>query len=211
MAENLKDKLKKKTKILAVSDIHGDTGLVKKLADKAEREKVDLVILAGDITILDNPIKGIVGPFVEKKKKVLLLHGNHESISTIDSIAELYSETKNLHGYSLKHNNVGIFGVGGADFGHDSMSEKDFRENLERAHNYIKDFEKKVLVSHMHPAGTKSEFSGVEGSLSIRKSIEYFQPDVAIFGHIHEASGFEEKIGKTRVINISRKEIIVEI
>ena len=31
---------KKKLKILATGDIHGDTGLVKKLADKAEKEKV---------------------------------------------------------------------------------------------------------------------------------------------------------------------------
>ena len=31
-------KLKKKTKILAAGDVHGDTGLVKKLAKKAEKE-----------------------------------------------------------------------------------------------------------------------------------------------------------------------------
>ena len=30
----------KKTKILAIGDIHGDTGLVKKLAEKAKKENI---------------------------------------------------------------------------------------------------------------------------------------------------------------------------
>ena len=63
----------------------------------------------------------------------------------------------------------------------------------------------------MHPAKTKSEFSGIRGSKSIREAIEQFQPDLALFGHIHEASGIEEQIGKTKLINISRKEVIFEI
>ena len=36
----------KKTKILAIGDIHGDQGLVKKLAETAEKENVDFIILA---------------------------------------------------------------------------------------------------------------------------------------------------------------------
>ena len=42
--------MKKKMKILAAGDIHGDTGLAKKLAERAYSHKVDLVILCGDLT-----------------------------------------------------------------------------------------------------------------------------------------------------------------
>ena len=200
-----------KTRILAIGDIHGDTGLVKRIAEKADVESVDLVILAGDLTFLGNIPKNLIAPFVDKNKKVLLLHGNHESIATIDSLSNFYPDTKNLHGYSLIHSDVGIFGVGGADFGRDSMSEKNFKEILGKAHSSIKDLKKKVLVTHMHPRGTKSEFSGFTGSSSIRRAIEKYQPDFAIFSHIHEAGGIEEEIGKTKVINVSRKEKIFEI
>jgi Icc-related predicted phosphoesterase len=51
----------------------------------------------------------------------------------------------------------------------------------------------------------------VTPSNAVRKAIEQFQPDIAICGHVHEAAGIEEKIGKTTVINVSRKEKIFEI
>ena len=74
-----------------------------------------------------------------------------------------------------------------------------------------KGLDKKIMVTHIHPFGTKSEFSGFKGSKAVRKAIEKFQPDVAICAHIHEAAGMEDKIGKTRVINVSRKGKIFEV
>jgi uncharacterized protein len=201
----------RKTKILAIGDIHGDTGLVKRLAEKAVKENVDLVILAGDLTMFEQSTKNIIGPFVKAKKKVLLIPGNHESIATADFLAEMYPDTKNIHGYSMIMNDVGIFGAGGADFGVDPMNEKTFKKVIGEAHSKVKSIPKKILVTHMHPAGSKSEFSGFKGSKSIREAIEKYQPDFAIFSHIHEAGGTEDKIGKTRVINVARKEKIFEI
>ncbi len=201
----------KKTKILAVGDIHGDTGLVKRLAEKAKKENVDLVILAGDLTLANQTPKNLISPFVKAGKKVLLLHGNHEGIATIDFLSELYPGTKNLHGYSIMHNDLGIFGAGGADFGIDPITEPQFKKIIGKAHSNIKDAKKKILITHMHPARSAAEFSGIKGSKSIRKAIEKYKPNFAIFSHIHEASGIEEKVGKTKVINVSRKEKIFEI
>ena len=123
----------KKTKILAAGDLHGDTGLVKKLAEKAKKENVDLIILAGDITMFETKTENIVGPFVKLKKPVLLLHGNHESLATIDFLTELYSPyAKNLHGYSFTtKNNLGVFGAGGGDFGFSPITEKQLFKTLE--------------------------------------------------------------------------------
>ena len=40
-----------KIRILAAGDFHGNKGIARKLADLAEKENVDLIILNGDITI----------------------------------------------------------------------------------------------------------------------------------------------------------------
>lgn len=201
----------KKTKILAIGDIHGDTGLVKRLANKAIKENVDLIILAGDLTMADQSTKNIVGPFIKAKKKVLLIPGNHEAFATADFLSQSYPDTKNIHGYSFIQDNLGIFGAGGA-IGF-NISEKEIFDALKKGNNFLKDKEigKKIMVTHMHQKGSKAEFSGFQGSSAIRKAVKEFQPDLLITAHIHEAGGIEEKIGKTRIINVSRKEKIFEI
>ena len=68
-----------------------------------------------------------------------------------------------------------------------------------------------MIISHLHAQGTKAEFSGFPGSKALRKAIEYFQPDVFLQAHIHEAEGIEEKIGKTKVFNVGRRGRIIEI
>lgn len=203
--------MEKKTKILAVGDIHGDTGLVKRLAEKAKKENVDLVILAGDLTFVDQSAKNIIGPFVKAKKPVVLIPGNWDSIATVDFLAEMYPNTKNIHGYSFRKGNLGIFGAGAGDIGINQIKDSELFALLKRGHESIKDVEKKIMVTHMHPRGSKAEFSGVPGSKAVRKAIKEFKPDVLISAHIHEAAGMEEKIGKTKVINVSRKEKIFEI
>jgi Icc-related predicted phosphoesterase len=199
--------IEKKLRILAAGDIHGDTSLTRKLAEKADKEKVDLVILAGDIT---SPVetKNFLKPFKDKGKKVLLLPGNHDSFATIDFLAELYG-MKNIHGYSVKIGDIGIFGAGGAiSF---NTSEKELLNTLKKGYDALKNTKKKIMITHMLAKGTKAEFSGIEGSKSIRKAIEQFKPEFLIHSHIHEAEGIEEKIGNTRVINVGRKGRIIEI
>jgi len=201
----------KKIKILAVGDIHGDERFVKKLAEKSKKENVDLIILAGDLTFAEQSTKNIIGPFIKAKKQVLLIPGNHESVATANFFEEMYLKTKNIHGHSFIKNNLGIFGAGGGDVGIYHIKDSEIFDLLKKGNKKIMGLDKKIMVTHMHPRGTKSEFSGFKGSKAVRKAIEEFQPDIAIFAHIHEAAGTEDKIGKTRVINVSRKEKIFEI
>lgn len=206
----------KKLKILAAGDIHGDKNLVKKLAEKAEKYDVDLVILTGDITFNEKDIEGIIGQFLAKNKKVLLIPGNHETLATIDFLVDLYGpDVKNIHGYSLKIKNIGIFGVGGAvEVGPKfTLTENQIFETLKKGFEKIKDTKKKIMVTHVHPAESLLEkFSKiVPGSKSVRKAIKYFKPDIVLCSHVHEAAGLEEKIGKTKVINVGREGKIIEI
>jgi len=197
-----------KLKVLAAGDFHGDSNTSRKLAALAEKEKVDLVILTGDMTGMVQT-KDIIKPFTDKHQLVLFVPGNWETSEEAEHLAKMYN-MRNIENHYLKYKDVGIFGVGSADWSLYPDNERTFKK-LKREHEKIKNLERKILVSHMHAAGTKSELSGFEGSPALRKAIEDFQPDIFISGHIHELEGAEEKIGKTRVINVGRKGKIFEI
>ena len=206
------DKKHKKLKILAAGDLHGDTSLAKKLAERAEKEKVDLVVLCGDLTLGESSTDNLVGPFVKKKEKVILIPGNHETIATADFLSDLYG-VKNLHGYSVKYKGVGIFGAGGANIGLFQLNEKEIYDLLKKGFDKIKYLEKKIMVTHVHPEGGKIEkfTKFFPGSSSVKKAVEKFKPDILLCSHVHEAEGIEEKVGKTRVINVGKKGKIIEL
>jgi Icc-related predicted phosphoesterase len=123
----------------------------------------------------------------------------------------MYPNAKHIHGYSVKKGNVGIFGAGGTEIGIHGISDKEIFNTLKKGHDKVKDLNKKIMVTHMHPKGSKSEFSGFKGSKAVKKAIDKFKPDIVINSHIHEASGIEEYMGKSKVVNVSKKEKIFEI
>ncbi len=202
---------RKKLKILAASDLHGDSRLAKRLAEKADKEKADLVVLCGDLTGLTET-KNLIKPFKDKNQRVLILPGNWDSFATTDFLAQFYG-VKNIHGYSAVYEDIGFFGAGGAEDapGPGRISEKELMKNLEKAHAHLKDVNKKIMLTHMHPSGSKSEFSGVPGSRAITRAIKKFKPALVLHGHIHEGSGLEEKIGSSTIINVGREGRIIEI
>lgn len=205
----MKSKTKReKLKVLAAGDFHGDPATAKRLAKKAEKEKVDIIILTGDLFGMVET-KEIIKPFKDKNQKVIFVPGNWESTEEAEKFSKQYN-VKNIQNHYLKYKETGIFGIGSADWSLFPDDEESFR-HLKKEHEKIKNLEKKIMVSHVHAAGTKSELSGIPGSEGIRKAIDKLHPDVFISGHIHELEGVEEKIGKTRVINVGKKGKIIEI
>ena len=195
-----------KMKIFAAADLHGDSKQSRKLADYAWKNKADMVILCGDISYFDTYSEGTIGPFL--KKPVLFVPGNHD-LSVVASIEAKY-KIKDIHGSSAVINGVSFFGCGGADIGLNVLSESEIFQYLEKGFRKIKGAGKKVMVTHVHPAGTRMEIT-FRGSSAVRRAIEKFQPDMHICGHIHEAEGMEERIGKTRIISVGRNGKMIEI
>jgi hypothetical protein len=211
-------------RILSAGDLHGDSGLAKKLAERAAKEKVDLVILCGDLTEGDEKTDNLIGPFLKQGKRVVLVPGNHESVATADFLSKVYG-VKNLHGYGIKifdptpknsskdKSYVGLFGCSGVNIGIHQVTDKDAYDMLVKGHNYVKDANVRIMVSHVHPAGSKMEkfTQFFEGSKALRRVIDKFQPDIMLCSHVHEAEGLEEKIGKTRVINVGQRGKVFDI
>ena len=198
-------------KILAISDIHGDLGLVKKVGKIIDKEKIDLVILAGDQTWFSQNTKNLVGPLT--KKPALIIPSNHENEDTIKSWEKMYPNLKNIHAKNAKIGGVGFFGSGTMDWGFDGYDEdaKKIFDELKNAHEKIKNMKKKVMITHVPPAGSVVELMGFTGSAGIKKAIEKFSPDILICGHIHEGGGLVEEIYSTKVMNVSRTPTIFEI
>lgn len=199
-----------KLRILAAGDLHGSADIAKKLAEKAKREKVDLVILAGDLHGYTENSADIIAPFKRNHQKVVFVPGNLDTTNEIDLVRAKHN-IKNIDGYYVNYHGVDIIGVGNPDF-ELSLDEKETLKKLSKNFNRIKSKKgKTVLVSHLHAHGTKAEFSGIPGEVGLRKAIDKFQPDFFISAHIHEAEGIEEKIGKTRVIQVGREGKVIEI
>jgi Icc-related predicted phosphoesterase len=106
-----------------------------------------------------------------------------------------------------------VFGCSGVNIGIHQITDKEAYDLLKKGHDYIKNAEVQIMVTHVHPSGTKMEkfTQFFEGSKAIRRAIDKFQPDLMLCSHVHEAEGLEERIGKTRVINVGVKGKIIEI
>lgn len=197
-------------KIFAASDVHGDTRWIEKLAQQAEKEKVDLVLLCGDLTLDESMTENIIGPFKKRNLKVALIPGNHESAATTSFLAQQY-DVYHLHGYSIKMGDVAFFGAGHANIGPHMIDDKELFDLLKKGFDSIKDVKKKVMVTHVHPSGSIIEDMSFAGSPAVRRAIDEFKPDLHLCGHIHECEGIEDTIGKTQSINVGKKGRIIEI
>ncbi len=197
-------------KILAASDLHGNEGVVEKLAGEAEKNEVDLVIIAGDISDFGEIAKGMIGPFLKKGKKVAFVVGNHETPGLGEFLVEKYKAT-NIQSYAFMAGDVGFFGCGGANIGPTSVSEDELFYYLNKGFHYVSGAKKKIMVTHVHPSGSKIEKFSFPGSEAVTKVIYQFKPDIHICGHIHEMEGFEEKIGNTQVICVGNRGRIIEV
>ncbi len=198
-------------RVLGAGDIHGNVFLAKSLADRAVREKVDLVVLCGDL-IEEGSFENVLKPFKDKNLKTLFVHGNHESLASADFLSYI-NKARLLHGYAARYEGIGFFGCGSANIGINGLSEEEIFNTLDKAHKGISYLDKKVMVTHVHPSNSKMEkFSNfVPGSRGVFDAIEKFKPDVVFCSHVHEAQGLEEELEGVRVINVGPKGKIIDL
>jgi len=195
----------KKLKILAASDLHGSIDIAKKLSAKAKKNKVDLVILAGDINGSSEGDGRVLEPFEKAKQKVIFVPGNWD---TREEHEDMRKMAKSVDNYYVSYGDVGIGGIGNMDW--NFSFDKDDLNSIKKNFKRMKP-KKRILVSHIHAAGTKAEFSGIPGDKILREAVENIKPDILISGHIHEGEGIEDMIGNTRVIQVGRNGKIIEI
>lgn len=191
-------------KILHLTDIHSDLTHLDFIRDS---ERIDLIILSGDITHFGqkDEAKTIIDKITAKlQKPVLAVTGNcdYPEISAELSLLNVSVENKVVY-----INDFQVCGIGGSlpcpGTTPNEYPEKKYVEVLYNLETSLSTDRKTILVSHQPPYKTKNDkvLLGFHvGSKAVRKFIEKIKPLVCLTGHIHEGKGIDY-IGECRVIN----------
>lgn len=189
--------------VVAVSDLHGQLPAI---------PPCDLLLLAGDLCPLaDHSERGqrafLAGPFADWLAHVpaaatVGVAGNHDLILEREPALAAALPWTYLCDTGTELAGLRIWGSPYAvTFGDWAFMEPD--SELEGRFAAIPDG-LDVLMVHGPPFGVLDRARrGVDtGSHALRRAIERARPQVAIFGHIHEAHG-AELLGATRCLNVS--------
>ena len=199
-------------KIIAFTDVHGSLTALKRIENKVRTQKPDLIVCAGDISIFERGIVGLIRRLNKLKKKILIINGNHENVSTFIKLSKLFKNIIFIHKKCFIQDNLLFLGYGGGGF---SIVDKEFEKTSIKFQKIIKNNKDKkiILVTHAPPYKTKLDklVGGHAGNKSIRKFIENNKIILHICGHLHENFGKEDMIGKTKIINPGPFGKIVEI
>ena len=199
------------TKILAISDIHGEEN--ENLYNYLKNNDIDLVLILGDITDF-GPLE-FVPTFINKVSdcgvEVMAIPGNCDPNGICNAIDDV---SFCLHNNVVVYEDVILFGYGGSNetpFNtpgevKDSQIYEEVYDLLAN-YDYVKNEDTskiKILVTHAPPFNTdadKIEDGAHVGSEGILKSIHEFKPDINLCGHIHEAKSISKIGNGTDVAN----------
>lgn len=189
-------------KILALTDIHGNTGAAKEII--AFEQSADAIVLGGDITGDGVLRDGWSEMFLQHCPVLVGVAGNMD-LPAVDSV--MGEGGHSINGKGKMVGDVGFFGVSGVPFSplHApyEISEEEILRRAEEGLREVQSAGIKVFVPHAPPCDTPLDkiFLGKHvGSKSVRSFIERHQPDVVICGHIHEARGCAT-MGRSKLIN----------
>lgn len=193
--------------LLVFSDIHGDECALKRLMSR----DADYYFAAGDLVNWGRNLEKL-GPIMQPHAgRVYVMPGNHESEDDIVRFCDQFG-FHNFHGKSLT---VGKFTISGLGYSNRTpfhtpgeFSEQEIRDRLAAFDS------PEILICHCPPKNTKLDRAGAGqhfGSESIREFIELKQPAYFFCGHIHEAAGASDRLGKTVGVNVGKAGYMLEL
>ena len=189
-------------KILAFTDLHLSSIAFKKIKEKVKKQKPDLLICAGDITIFEHGLEFILNKLNKIKKKILIIHGNHETYTVLRKLCKKYKNLIFIHKKYYKQDNHIFFGYGGSGF---ALIEPGFYKTGEKFQKIIrKNKDKKIIfITHAPPYGTKLDLivGSHCGNKTFRNFVSRNKIDLYICGHLHENFGKKDHIKRTHILN----------
>jgi hypothetical protein len=201
--------VKKPLRILGLADLHDRIDML----DRVRGIDADLIVFCGDLhnAASKNAARPAALALAGLGPPVLIVPGNMDHR---DVVPDLWEETglRMMHRSSFWLNDIGILGMGGmvareshrmgdpARYYHNDI---EVYETLAAAYQNIIDARIKIIIVHQPPHGVQDTLYNGEssGSVSLRRFVEEYQPDLLLCGHIHEARGVGF-IGTTRVVNV---------
>jgi len=189
-------------KLLAFVDIHTSVKALKRIKKKVKKEKPDLILCGGDISIFENGIEYVLFFLNKLKKPILMINGNHERDIFMRKVCKLFKNIIFIHKKHYEKDDLIVLGYGGGGF---ALRDAEFKKTAKKFKKIIKNNEDKkiILLIHGPPYGT--EVDKIIGQYSGNKDITDFikknKVDYVICGHLHENFGKKDKIKKAIVMN----------
>jgi len=200
-------------KILCIADIHGDLDAVEKAKNFALKNNIQHILILGDFQGHKN-----IGGVDDAEKilsmlrdfKLFVIPGNCDSPKLVPL---LHDAGINLHEEILKipGTDVIVAGFGGSiqtEYGTPFELEEEYiYDTLKNIFSQQNSKKKFILATHCPPKYTKCDLTtrgSHNGSESLRKIIEEFQPEIVLSSHVHESAGNTDTIGKTKIANVGK-------
>ena len=203
---------KKKIRFLATGDFHSDMEFVNSIKERIDLDTIDFVLFTGDLSERRDDFKDLFGIF--EGKQIFMVPGNHEGKKQLDILQEKY-KVHLVGNAPVKFNDdLVLFGTNYLSIGPYGISEQDVFENMVANFQAIEDVPCKIHMSHIPPSDTEigemSPYPFIGGSEASKAFLEHFNPDITICGHIHESSGLEEIVNKTKLVNVGKTVKVLE-
>jgi len=186
-------------KLLAFVDMHNSLEAFNKIKQKAKKEKPDLIICAGDLTIFEHKLFDILKRLNKLNIEFLMVNGNHEDNKSIENYAKNLKNIKAMHKKIYEKDDIVFVGYGGGGF---SQKDKNFEKWSNKQLHKLKE-KKVVLITHGPPykSGIDKIHSEDVGNQSYKKFIDRIKPILIISGHLHENSGKHFNIKGIKYVN----------
>jgi Icc-related predicted phosphoesterase len=196
-------------KLLVFSDIHGDYPALARLM----KTEADYYIAAGDLANWGRGLDRCGEILRERAGRVYVVPGNHESDRQIADLCEKHGLSY-FHGQSFEAGGYHFAGLGySTPTPFDTPGEYSEDELAERLVPFA-GLEPLILICHSPPYGTTLDRirPGLNaGSRSVGEFVNRYQPEYFFCGHIHEAAGVREQIGRTFAMNVGKRGYLLEL
>jgi len=195
--------------VLFFADLHGKETYFNSVKNKSK--KADIIVCAGDFTVMERNMSEIMTNLNELNKPVLVIHGNHEDPDAVKELCSLHNNLIFLHKGMHVVDNVVFMGYGGDGF---SREDKTFEKVAKKFFGpNSRDKRRKILITHGPPYGTEIDKIGGshKGNESYRKFIDEEKPHIVVAGHLHETAGKHQRIGHTLILNPGPKGVLVRV
>lgn len=191
-----------KMKILVFTDTHGSEVALQKVIRKAKKYKPEIMLCAGDFTIFMHKIEEEMKKINCLKIKTFIIHGNHEDEQKVEELCKNLKNIEFIHKRIVRYGNLLIMGYGGGGFG---SEDKEFLVSARTFETFFKKHKncKKLLLLHQppHRSGIDLVYGEHAGNKTTKTFIDKHKIEFVVAGHLHENSGKEFTMKRTRYIN----------
>jgi Icc-related predicted phosphoesterase len=196
-------------RLLVFSDIHGNKSALERLMDT----EADYYFAAGDLANWGRGLEQLAPVLQKRADRMYVIPGNHESEADIARMCEEFG-FHNFHGRTIQIEGTTVAGLGYSNptpFNTPGeYSEQELAARLEK----FAGLNPLILICHAPPKDTKLDRAGEGqhfGSTAVRDFIVRNQPAYFYCGHIHEAAGQQDLIGRTIGWNVGTRGQVLDL